>query len=393
MGVATPMAALGTATGTAQGLVPSASAPARDKARTVALLAEALGCGPFAAVVFFASEKADFPRLSRAMARRFPGADVLGCTTAGEIDRNGYSEGQVVAFALPRSHFTTAVASIETLSMLDRSEAARAVLSARHQVTAAEPGWGYAFAMLMVDGLSRAEDRLVASIIPALGTTPLFGGSAGDGLSFGRTRVLSGGRSGSDRAAVLMVRTRCPVNVFRFDSFRPTGRRMVVTGADPARRLVTELNAEPAALEYARIVGKDPVQLSPFTFAANPVVIRLGGQQYVRAIQKVEPNGDLTFFSAIEEGLVLTVAEPTDMVPHLDASLTGLGHARKPAAIIGCDCILRRLEAEQNQSIRDVSAVLSRHGVVGFSTYGEQHNGVHVNHTLTGVAIYPPGTA
>jgi hypothetical protein len=28
--------------------------------------------------------------------------------------------------------------------------------------------------------------------------------------------------------------------------------------------------------------------------------------------------------------------------------------------------------------------------VVGFSTYGEQINGLHVNQTMTGVAIYPP---
>jgi hypothetical protein len=28
--------------------------------------------------------------------------------------------------------------------------------------------------------------------------------------------------------------------------------------------------------------------------------------------------------------------------------------------------------------------------VVGFSTYGEQLNSMHVNQTMTGVAIYPP---
>ena len=49
---------------------------------------------------------------------------------------------------------------------------------------------------------------------------------------------------------------------------------MVVTEADPERRLVREINAEPAAREYARLVGKDPDQLSPFTFAAHPVVVR-----------------------------------------------------------------------------------------------------------------------
>jgi hypothetical protein len=33
---------------------------------------------------------------------------------------------------------------------------------------------------------------------------------------------------------------------------------------------------------------------------------------------------------------------------------------------------------------------LQRHRVLGFSTYGEQLNSMHVNQTMTGVAIYPP---
>jgi hypothetical protein len=37
-----------------------------------------------------------------------------------------------------------------------------------------------------------------------------------------------------------------------------------------------------------------------------------------------------------------------------------------------------------------MSRILSRHNVVGFSTYGEQFNSMHVSQTLTGVAIYPP---
>ena len=52
--------------------------------------------------------------------------------------------------------------------------------------------------------------------------------------------------------------------------------------------------------------------------------------------------------------------------------------------------ILRRLEAEQTQQTQGVSAVLARNRVVGFSTYGEQVNGMHVNQTMTGVAIFAP---
>ena len=41
-------------------------------------------------------------------------------------------------------------------------------------------------------------------------------------------------------------------------------------------------------------------------------------------------------------------------------------------------------------SVRAISEVLSRHSVVGFSTYGEQIGPMHVNQTMTGVAFYAP---
>jgi hypothetical protein len=110
----------------------------------------------------------------------------------------------------------------------------------------------------------------------------------------------------------------------------------------------------------------------------------------VRAIQQVADNGDLVFFSAIDEGLVLTLAEPRDMVAHLEGELGALARGGAPDAIIACDCILRRMEAMEKQRSGAVSALLQRHRVLGFSTYGEQLNSMHVNQTMTGVAIYPP---
>tara|TARA_R100001086_G_scaffold222217_1_gene139642 strand:- start:1774 stop:2343 length:570 start_codon:yes stop_codon:yes gene_type:complete len=186
------------------------------------------------------------------------------------------------------------------------------------------------------------------------------------------------------------MRTDCPVRVFRLDHFQPTDRRMVVTDADPARRIVHQINAEVAAQEYARILGCRIDELTPSTFAENPVVVRIGGQHHVRAIQRAEANGDLQFFSAIDEGLVLTLAQSQDMAAHLDRELAGLGIETAPLTVLACDCILRRTEVQQRQIGPEISRILAAHRVVGFSTYGEQINGLHVNQTMTGVAIYPP---
>lgn len=171
----------------------------------------------------------------------------------------------------------------------------------------------------------------------------------------------------------------------------PTGTEMVVTEADPLERIVKSINAEPAALEYARLIGKDPAQLDELIFAAHPVTVCVGGQHHVRAIQRVTPEGHLVFFSAIDEGIVLTVAEPNDMASHLDQKVSELVNGHPKPSIIGCDCVLRRIESERNQSLHRVNQAFRKHSVVGFSTYGEQIGTLHVNHTMTGVAIFPMG--
>ena len=103
----------------------------------------------------------------------------------------------------------------------------------------------------------------------------------------------------------------------------------------------------------------------------------------------VNEVGELVFFSAIDEGMVLTVAKPQNMVEHLSLKMAELSENGKPAHILGCDCILRRIEAEQSQMSRDLSDVLCVNKVTGVSTYGEQIGPLHVNHTMSGVAIYP----
>ncbi|MEZ5686024.1 MAG: FIST C-terminal domain-containing protein [Paracoccaceae bacterium] len=165
---------------------------------------------------------------------------------------------------------------------------------------------------------------------------------------------------------------------------------MVVTSADPANRIVARINDEPAALEYARLVGVPADQLSSVVFAAHPVLVRAGGRHHVRAIQHAGADHSLCFFAAIDEGVVLTLAEPEDIATHLEAELARLSQQRAPSAILGFDCIFRRIEAEGRQKTGEVSGILARHQVAGFSTYGEQIGAMHVNQTLTGVAFYPP---
>lgn len=356
-------------------------------------LAAALGPDDLALVILFLSPQTDLDSFLTTARGRFGDAQVVGCTTAGEIGPSGYCEGEIVAIGMPSAYFAATTLTIDDLHDIRPQDQIPRLIQNRKTLAAAHPDWSSEFAFLMVDGLSTREDALIADLAVGLGPVPLFGGSAGDGEDFGVTKVLSDNLFRSNAAVLVQLRTICPIRVFKADHLQPTERRMVVTRADPAKRLVYEINAEPAAREYARMLGKDPEQLTTFTFAAHPVLVRIGDQTHVRAIRRVAENDDLMFFCAIDEGVVLTLAEPDDMVAHLDRELSSLGTQAKPDMILGCDCFLRRVEAIQKQITPEISRVLRKHRVIGFCTYGEQVNSMHVNQTFTGVAIYPPDAA
>ncbi|HBP1294856.1 TPA: GfdT protein, partial [Pseudomonas aeruginosa] len=97
------------------------------------------------------------------------------------------------------------------------------------------------------------------------------------------------------------------------------------------------------------------------------------------------------FYCAVENGIVLTAMSTGPLLPNLEAQFRRL-HERlgPPLLTIGCDCFLRRLELEVGGDTQATAAFLRSQQVIGFNTYGEQFNGMHINQTFTGVAIGRP---
>jgi hypothetical protein len=244
------------------------------------------------------------------------------------------------------------------------------------------------FGLLLVDGMSMLEELTIAHLHRGFRGIPIVGGSAGDDLNFKETYVYHDGHFFSDAAVFALIETTLPFTTFKTQHFVPTDTKLVITGADPEHRRVVEINGEPAAQEYADILGMELEALNPTVFSNNPVILRIGGKDYVRSIQKVNDDGSLSFYCAIDEGLVLTLAQGVDLVENLEDQLSAIRRViPKPELIIGCDCILRRLEVQEKNLSSHLQSTLKEEKILGFSTYGEQFNAIHVNQTLTGVAI------
>ncbi len=362
----------------------------RDPAEAVRELHEGIAQPEMGLAVFFCSAGYDLDVLAGELGRRFAGVEIIGCTTAGEITPVGYRDGAITGFSIAAADCCAVTARIDGLSgfQISNGQTMADALIARLAQRGAGALLPHSFAMLLIDGMSANQETVLSAIHGRMDGIPIVGGSAGDDLRLQRTHVYHQGRFHTDAAVLTLVRLRQPVKIFHSQHFYSTDTRLVVTQADPERRIVSEINAEPAALEYARIIGIDVSELTPAVFAERPVMVKAGGEFYVRSIQRANEDGSLTFFCAIDEGVVLRLARHEDIVLQLRA-LFGAIHADigPPELVIGFDCVLRNLEVERRQLRQVAGRLLTENNVVGFSSYGEQFAGMHVNQTFTGVAI------
>jgi hypothetical protein len=265
---------------------------------------------------------------------------------------------------------------------------AQQAATARSEFTETLNGNHGLFALNLIDGLTYSEESVMAALERGLDGIPLIGGSAGDDLRFKRTTQICNGRSFSGAALLILVECQLPYRLFTENNFVPTTHKLVVTESDPEKRNVREFNAEPAAQAFAKAIGIDPAQLDSYKFASNPLVVRIGGEYYCRAIQKINDDQSLTFFCAVDNGLVLTVSRSEGIVQSSLATIQATEDDIGPLdMILGFDCIYRKLDATNRRVTDRIESLYRRSNLVGFHAYGEQFNSMHINQTLTGVAF------
>ncbi|MDH3459757.1 MAG: FIST C-terminal domain-containing protein [Burkholderiaceae bacterium] len=362
----------------------------RDAVQAAQDLYDALDQPGIKLAVFYCASDFDLPALAEALRQRFKDINLIGCTTAGEITPQGYLAGALTGFSLASSELDVATQAIklDPFDSVGTASNVTALMEGLGTRDTLPPSATDTFAFLLIDGLAMQEELVVSCVYQHLQGIELVGGSAADDTRFGATHLYHQGRFHQNIALLNLVRTKLPFVAFRTQHFVHSDKRMVVTRADPAHRIVHEINGKPAAREFARLVDLQITELTPMIFATHPVVVRIGGQYFVRSIAKVNQDESLTFFCAIDEGIVLTIAKGVDMVENLqhafDSVRTTVG---APQLVLGCDCILRRLESER-EGIKDkIGEIFANNNVIGFATYGEQFNSMHVNQTFTGIAI------
>ncbi|HEY4012363.1 MAG TPA: FIST N-terminal domain-containing protein [Polyangiaceae bacterium] len=367
----------------------AATEMARDS-EAVADLARQLGGVDASAVLTFFDHRRDGAAIVGGLRDHFPLAEVIGCTTVGEFTERSYGTGGAVAVALSRhkvSRAASALASYEGGVVEGvRAAAERIGEKLGEDLRQCDPERYVGIVLLeAMKGKEEEANDALGRVAPFLS---FVGGSAGDGLRFAETRVYAEGRESTDGAALLVLRMESPFSIVKTCSFtQREGASFRVTKADPARRIVYELDGKPIVAAYSAALGIPGDRLDGGVFSSHPLGLMIEGSPWIRTPQQVLPDGGIRFACQLVEGMRIDIMNTTDLIED-----TGRAFAQAERAIGGrasgavlFNCAYRRVDIEQ-KGLTGAFRQLLTFPTAGFHTYGESWLG-HMNHTLVGLLI------
>lgn len=360
--------------------------------RAVDDIADELSDRSWSAVLYFASARHSMSEVATAMAAAFPDAVTVGCTTSGEIGPRGLTRGGISAVALSdRMGFAAVPIDQDAFEFHDGGRVVSEL--SRRIGGGALSGDRHVF-LTLTDGLSGRDELLVASVATHAAGVPLVGGSAGDDQAFAGTWVAIDGHAFSRAAVVMLLEPRVPFETFHVHHFTPTDRRVVVTRATPARRLVHEIDGWPAVDVLADMLGISAASLRSDPIGAlgerpTAFAFRIGDGFFLRTVMTV-CDGSLLMGGAVEEGMILRCMRRGDLIDATRRGVARITRSAGPAAgMLLFNCAGRLLEAEATGMRHALERAMCPPDVpsVGFTTYGEQFGPMQVNSTLTGLVL------
>lgn len=340
-------------------------------------LAELAAIRPGLVMVFGAPRFFDCAdNLMSALRTAFPGAQFIGCSTAGEISPRGTHENACIVTAVRFDHASVTSASTSLADMADSAAAGRRLAEKLKSDTLRA-------VMVFGQGVGINGSALIAGMTEILGNTlPITGGLAGDNGAFARTWTL-GADGISDRAivAIGLHGDRLAFSHGSFGGWEPFGPARKVTRCDG--NILYELDGEPALTIYKRYLGDYAKDLpaSGLLFPFAMVGEDRNAIGLIRTILGVdEENGSLILAGDIlPDGYLKLMHASTDSLVDgaeaAAAAVVAMGGAPVGSGLaILVSCVGRKLVMGDrvDDEVDAVAAALGRNTLLtGFYSYGE----------------------
>jgi hypothetical protein len=324
------------------------------------------------ALLVFAAIGHDHAALLGRLADAWPGAALLGCTTAGEASLGlGLQEDSIVVAALA-DDAVTFTAGLGRDMARDPAAAARAAVAQARAATPLPPRLALAFPDSLTTSGVAIVDSLQAELGPAV---TLLGGTAGDQFRFERTYQFFGREVLTDTVPVLLISGPLRFGTGVASGWRPVGRPVRVTRAEA--NVVYTLGDTTTLAFYRSYLGPGAAPMGEYALA---VFEPDGGRYHLRApFSFSDADGSITFAGDVPVGALVQLTD-VDRAGILAAARASLAHALAdydgdaPQAALFFSCAGRKttLGSAADREMREIEGLLAADvPIVGFYAYGE----------------------
>lgn len=342
---------------------PDAATAAREAARNALA-----GRHDARLLIVFAAGRYDLGPLAAELSDVAAGVPVVGCSSAGEIDRSGPGTDSVVVLALGGDGLTFSVSAVS--AQTDPREAGARAAACIGDVADRE----HRVLLLLTDGSAERQPHIVRGAYSVAGAgVPLVGGVASGGSRDDGPSLIYGGSVLDDAVIGIAIGSDAPLGVGVRHGWRPVGEPMLVTRAAPGR--VLDLDGRPAAEVYRERLGGE--QRRDVTLAHPLGMRRRVGEAHARRVGD-DRAIDGSLASSIPGGALVWLME-SDVDGLQDATdaacreaLDGLG-GDTPRALVVFDCDAR-LQFLGDGVVDEVGRIVGHAGgapVAGLYTHGE----------------------
>jgi hypothetical protein len=306
--------------------------------------------------------------------KRWPDAEIVGCSTAGQIAGTSVFDEGAVATAIHFEHTRIALATVET-SAAESANAGKQLASELNKP-------GLAHVLVFSEGLAINGDALVRGLSNGLPShVTVTGGLSADGEAFRETLVLARGEI--CRHAVVGVGLygdSLRVGYGSLGGWDPFGPERLITRSEG--NVLYELDGQSALSLYKRYLGEQSAGL-PATALLFPLSLRgpEGGQGgVVRTVLAIdEESGSMTFAGDVPQGFYARLMKANfdrlvdGAMGAARSSQGGLGAPPAELAIliscVGRKMVLGQRVEEELDGVRDVLGCGP--ALAGFYSYGE----------------------
>lgn len=324
----------------------------------------------------------------------YPNANIVGCSSAGNILGDSLSYSSMVATAVSFDKIKT------ILSVVDFLES-DIIEDVSVKLTEQLPKEGLQHIFILSDGLNINGSELVRGINKNLRNVAVTGGMAGDGGRFQDTFVIANDIPKQNRVvAIGFYSDSAIISSGCFSGWSEFGAERIITKS--SANILFELDGEPALDLYKKYLGEYASEL-PSSGLRFPLSIKEkdGDEEVIRTLLSInEEDKSITFAGDVPTGFTARLMKPDIELLIEGAQLAAEEIKQKESTGLALivSCVGRKIILNQfvDEEVEAVGQVLgSNVNLVGFYSYGEFapflkdsfHCELH-NQTMTLTVIY-----